>query len=321
MAFPWAAVGGIAGAIGSLFGGDDDEPQVTKTKTRTNYRQMAKDAMKGGFNPLTVLRNGGAAGHSTTVSTMPALSSPSTGERIAGAVGSFADGMAAQESWNQAQQRADLENQLIGAQIQRLRQPVTGPVGGGLSTRTSPGQGPGQRYPLTGTPGATTSVTPGSLLLHPQLMAPPRAPGDLEPNYVDTVGPDGVTYRGPNMENQGDAETELWWQYKMGVVLDEQYNLLQHNLENSSTWDRFNDFMFGPPGPDGYRFHMRPHPGLDVSGAGRRHGEATSNAVKKAWDYWEQNWDSVVDRWGPDAWGDQVPNPLQQPRDPLPLTR
>lgn len=65
----WLGPAITAGAslISSLFGGKKKE----KTSNRVNYAQMVADAQAAGFNPLTALRNGGAAGYteSTTGAT------------------------------------------------------------------------------------------------------------------------------------------------------------------------------------------------------------------------------------------------------------
>lgn len=68
MAIPWGPIiSAGASLVGSLFGGSS-KPQ--QTSNRVNYKQMVRDAEAAGFNPLTVLRNGGAAGY--TASTTPA---------------------------------------------------------------------------------------------------------------------------------------------------------------------------------------------------------------------------------------------------------
>lgn len=125
----WEVIGGLAGAAASLFG-NDDEPQ--EQTTSVNYKQMVKAAQKAGINPLTALRNGGAAGFTTT--TMPALSSQSTASRIADGVGALANGISAQVNFDDQMQRRGLENQMIQAQIDTLR----GRSGVGASTLPAP---------------------------------------------------------------------------------------------------------------------------------------------------------------------------------------
>lgn len=52
-----------AGLVGSIFG----KKKQTTTST-VDYVQMAANAQKAGFNPLTAIRNGGSAGFTTTTS-------------------------------------------------------------------------------------------------------------------------------------------------------------------------------------------------------------------------------------------------------------
>lgn len=102
-------LGAVAGPlIGGLFGGGKSE-----TTTRVDYRRMVRDAEAAGFNPLTALRNGGAAGFSVTSS--PALS---LGDRIGTAVGNVANFLADFDPM--ADQKAELESQLVSAQIANL---------------------------------------------------------------------------------------------------------------------------------------------------------------------------------------------------------
>lgn len=67
----WAPIisAGI-GFLGSLFGGKKKQT----TESRVDYKRMVRDAEAAGFNPLTALRNGGAAGFTTTTSTSPGIS-------------------------------------------------------------------------------------------------------------------------------------------------------------------------------------------------------------------------------------------------------
>lgn len=71
---------------------------------------MVENAEKAGFNPLTALRNGGSAGFTST--TTPALSPIAT---IAGGIGDFLTNFDPH-----ADQKVELESQLVKAQIGRL---------------------------------------------------------------------------------------------------------------------------------------------------------------------------------------------------------
>ena len=107
MAFPWAGLFSAVGGIASLFGGKK------KTENRVNYRQMVADAEAAGFNPLTVLRNGGAAGYMQTAH--PALSS---GEVIGGAMSQVGNFLADFDPY--ADQKKEQEARLVEAQIANL---------------------------------------------------------------------------------------------------------------------------------------------------------------------------------------------------------
>lgn len=75
-----------ASLIGGLFGGDDEK----KVTNEVDYRKMAKSATKAGFNPLTALRNGGAAGFTTTTSPSASLL-PAALSQVGGALGNALD--------------------------------------------------------------------------------------------------------------------------------------------------------------------------------------------------------------------------------------
>lgn len=99
-----------AGLIGKLFGGGDDN----QSSNRVNYKQLVKDAEAAGFNPLTVLRAGGAAGYTTT--SHPALSSANSIGAIAEAVGNFAMNFDANKA---AREQAEFD--LVNAQIENIQ--------------------------------------------------------------------------------------------------------------------------------------------------------------------------------------------------------
>lgn len=126
-----AIISAGAGLIGKLFGGSDNT-----TSNRVDYEQMVKDAEKAGFNPLTVLRNGGSAGYMQT--SHPALSS---GAYIADALGQVGSALASVDPMAEASaklqyeiQQATLEN-LQADTAARLRASLGGvPVAAGART-------------------------------------------------------------------------------------------------------------------------------------------------------------------------------------------
>lgn len=101
------AITAVSGIISSLFGGKKE------TKNRVNYKQMVADAEAAGFNPLTVLRNGGSAGYMQT--THPGLSS---GEMIGQAMGHVGSFLADFDPY--ADDKRELESRLVEAQIANL---------------------------------------------------------------------------------------------------------------------------------------------------------------------------------------------------------
>lgn len=103
-------LGAVAGPVLGLF--KKDKPQVTQN--RVDYKQMVKDAQAAGFNPLTVLRNGGSAGFSTQVH-HPALSSGGWADALATGINAFAsyDPM--------AEQREMLEYNIVQEQLKQLQ--------------------------------------------------------------------------------------------------------------------------------------------------------------------------------------------------------
>lgn len=70
--------------MGSVFGSKKKNEEVVN---RVDYRRLVRDAEAAGFNPLTALRNGGAAGFSIT--SQPVLSS--SGQAIGGALNQIGD--------------------------------------------------------------------------------------------------------------------------------------------------------------------------------------------------------------------------------------
>lgn len=97
-------IGPAIGAIGSIFGGRKT------TKSSVDYVAMRKNAEKAGFNPLTALQNGGAAGFAR-VSGPPALSST---EAIANVLGTAAD------TWfNRDKVAADAEKEALEVALMR----------------------------------------------------------------------------------------------------------------------------------------------------------------------------------------------------------
>lgn len=96
--------------IGKLFGGGEKT-----TKNEVDYVKLVENAEKAGFNPLTALRNGGAAGFTAT--TTPALSSGEVIGEAANTLGSFL-----QNFDPYADERREAEFGTANAQIHKLNE-------------------------------------------------------------------------------------------------------------------------------------------------------------------------------------------------------
>lgn len=100
--------------LGGLLGG-----KSKTTKSSVDYVKLRDNALKAGFNPLTALRSGGAAGFTQT--TQPALS---TGEFLADAIGA---GFSAAEKYDpHEKERGKLEIDLMKEELRRSKA-ETGP--------------------------------------------------------------------------------------------------------------------------------------------------------------------------------------------------
>lgn len=96
--------------LGGLFGGRK------KQSNTVDYAKLRDKAIEGGFNPLTALRNGGAAGFTQT--TLPALSS---GEVLADALGSGLDTYYNRQQLNRDIERDALEKAIMREELDQLQ--------------------------------------------------------------------------------------------------------------------------------------------------------------------------------------------------------
>ncbi|MDF0663408.1 hypothetical protein PYR67_29230 [Rhizobium sp. BC49] len=120
------------GLVGSLFGGKKKK-EKTETKTTNvssvDYDHMARSAAEGGFNPLTALRNGGAAGFTTSSGTSTSTTAVPTTSALPGALASVG-GILGQAFENkidplQAKKR-QLDTALVDYQLRALKENPTG---------------------------------------------------------------------------------------------------------------------------------------------------------------------------------------------------
>lgn len=185
-------LGAVAGPIAGLFK-KKEKPQVTEN--RVNYKQMVADAEAAGFNPLTVLRNGGSAGYGTSVQ-HPALSS-SWGERFADTI---ATGVSAWANFDpMAEARSNLEYQLVEEQLKTAKRQGSRsfdvPTYRGGTVRTSPGgfvaSNAGPSAYASSSPGyqSSNNIWAGSVF-DPWIQQMPGWPSasKVEDEYSDIVG-------------------------------------------------------------------------------------------------------------------------------------
>lgn len=105
-------LGGVASAIGGLFGGGEKKTTTTST---VDYVKMVKNAQAAGFNPLTALRNGGAAGFSTTTASG---GGPTFGSALAQGVSAGVNTWLNHDPMKE--RRSQAEYDLINAQLRNL---------------------------------------------------------------------------------------------------------------------------------------------------------------------------------------------------------
>jgi len=163
----WDAVGAGIGLLGGIFGGKKE-----KQSNRIDYRQLRKDAEKGGFNPAFALANGGSAGYTVGQTHGGLLGSrdwSQIGNSIAQLGGAFSDVDPV------LQRREDLQEEVTRAQLANIRADTAARVssmnapkmvttatsftgGGGLGSRSADGLPTGN--PTAPEIGKTTVTNP-----------------------------------------------------------------------------------------------------------------------------------------------------------------
>lgn len=108
-------LGAVAGPIAGLFK-KKEKPQ--KVENTVDYVKMRKAAEAAGFNPLTVLRNGGSAGFGTTIQhpSLSLMGRTDFGDVVAAGINAFAG------YDPQSEKRQQLEYDLVQAQLQSVQQ-------------------------------------------------------------------------------------------------------------------------------------------------------------------------------------------------------
>lgn len=143
---PWAPVIGAGiSAIGALLAPKPKpEKQVTKTETTVDLVKLRDEAIRAGFNPLTVMRAGGVMGFSYTNSTtrLPALPDM----RLSNALGYLGAGVSAFSYDPFREERHSMDMRLGEAQIAMWNRMGIDSSGGGGAYSVSPSVS----VPLTG---------------------------------------------------------------------------------------------------------------------------------------------------------------------------
>ena len=110
-----ALITGGLGILGGLFGRKKNQTQVVEN--RVDYQRLVADAEAAGFNPLTALRNGGAAGYSVSTQSHPGLSGS---EMIGQAFQTAGNVFQAYQDDKVADEQRSTEKQLIEAQLKNI---------------------------------------------------------------------------------------------------------------------------------------------------------------------------------------------------------
>lgn len=212
-------IGAGISALGSLFGSDDDK----ETTTTVDYRKMAREAEKAGFNPLTAIRNGGSAGFVTTHH--PALSME---DRLGGVFSTLGNAIMSFDA--RADERAQLENKLMTAQLEAIGRQNNaanrswfGDVPTALGARTVGSDGrpipasAGSMYQTVTTPNGPQTVTTQNVPDDPEsLLVGPILRFSEWYNRTRGAGPGLTEYPGPKgsiTQNAPKGSIATWEDY------------------------------------------------------------------------------------------------------------
>ena len=263
----WGAlIGAGASLLGGLFGGKSKK-QETTTTSHVDYKRMVREAEAAGFNPLTALRNGGAAGFSVSTGTIPATP---LSARIADGVSGAAQTFLANFDPFKDQQR-ETEFKLVEAQLANLNADTA------LKQRTGLGSVPTYT-------GGNTKRTMGAGVGHnqkfksvadvlPPSAGAPQTPDIEKPKATNPYGVKSGKLIDPNRpdasaweDRYGDNELMNLYAGLSNKWNDEWYNLVQKNkgkLRDFAGVDRTkrNTGLFGTnwnPFPQIYQEYLSP---------------------------------------------------------------
>lgn len=217
------AISAGASVLGGLFGKDDE-----KQSNRVDYKQMVADAEAAGFNPLTVLRAGGAAGYTQT--SHPALSSVNAFGTAMEAVGNFAMNFDAD-----ADKRRQAEYDLVQAQIANIQ----GETAQRAASMNAPKRNGSNAVSDTGRPVADPVASPKMMLPWATPLAVGPAPVAGEPTVTNPYPRKGGLMVNPNFKDAetsearyGDIAQEFFGAVNM--IADTAYTF-QHDLANRTS--------------------------------------------------------------------------------------
>lgn len=235
-----ALIGAGATLIGGLFG-SGSKKQETTTTSHVDYKRMVRDAEAAGFNPLTALRNGGAAGFSVSTSTTPAAP---LSARIADGVSSGVNAFL-QNFDPHADKQREQGSRLIDAQIRNLnastaeltqRHAVRTAGNGVLSGKAAPKRITLDGYEYGGTgeggsiedmwvvyrnPDGTHSRVPNPNLPDgEQLLIPPIAAAEnaITRPVLSNYGQHGFVKSRPLTKEEKEDREESWWPSWMPTI-------------------------------------------------------------------------------------------------------
>ena len=179
------------GLVGSIFG----KKKQTTTST-VDYVQMAANAQKAGFNPLTAIRNGGSAGFTTTTS--PTVSQlPQALASLGGALG---DAYEKRTDPLAAKQR-QVDTALVDYQLRQLKE--------------GPKAMPGRLYPGGTFQGTKVTRTSPSMGVSREVAS---YLDEQRPTNTDPWGwTDGIIEASPNRVD-GDAYESAYGDFVGGIV-------------------------------------------------------------------------------------------------------
>lgn len=162
-----ALISAGATLLGGLFGSKKPKKEKTETKTVNesvvDYQKMSDNARAAGFNPLTALRNGGAAGFSTSTSNSTSTSSAPATSAMPQALASVGGilGQAFEQKIDPLEaKRRQLDTALVDYQLRQLnKQPAGALYPGSTYSGTKMGR---QLLPPVGPSAGRVASTPAT---------------------------------------------------------------------------------------------------------------------------------------------------------------